>query len=125
MSLDRAKARQPEIIRSVQKDLYYTEELTHNFSDILRITSKKQWVRYNNLCKMLAEIVYHGFASINSLQTLGEEYTGIIQIDSNYHQIPSKIVRELIAAFLINLFLLNFRYNLLLLFWNLEVMRFI
>ena len=87
-----AKARQPEIIRAVQKDATYSNELSADFSDILRLTGSRNWIRYNNLCNLVAEIVYHGFASINNLQTLGEEYTGIVQINSNYIKIPSKVV---------------------------------
>ncbi|XP_011212741.2 peroxisome biogenesis factor 10 [Bactrocera dorsalis] len=94
-----AQARQPEIVRSVQKDAKYTEELTEDFSDLLRLTGSRSWIKYNQLCKLFAEISYHGFASINNLQTLGEEYTGIIQVDSAYMHIPSRLL-QLVAIIL-------------------------
>lgn len=87
-----ARARQPEIVRSVQKDAKYTEELAEDFSDLLRLTGSRSWIKYNQLCKLFAEITYHGFASINNLQTLGEEYTGTIQVDSAFMHIPSRLV---------------------------------
>ncbi|XP_055842982.1 peroxisome biogenesis factor 10 [Episyrphus balteatus] len=93
MSLRKAKSRQPETIRTVQKDLTYTNELTEDLSDILRMSGPRNWIKYNNVCKLIAEIVYHGFATCNNLQTLGEEYTGILQIDCNYINAPSKILR--------------------------------
>ncbi|XP_067646733.1 peroxisome biogenesis factor 10 isoform X2 [Eurosta solidaginis] len=88
-----ARARQPEIVRSVQKDAKYTSELAEDFSDLLRLTGTGNWIKYNQLCKLFAEIAYHGFASINNLQTLGEEYTGIIQIDNDYVQVPSRLLQ--------------------------------
>lgn len=89
----KAKARQPEIIRAIQKDAIYTQELGQDLSDCLAIAGPKNWIHYNHMCNLLAEIAYHGFASINNLQTLGEEYTGIVEVDSKYINIPSKVLR--------------------------------
>ncbi|XP_065358963.1 peroxisome biogenesis factor 10 [Calliphora vicina] len=93
MNFRNAKARQPEIVRSVQKDARYTNELSEDLSDLLRLTGARNWIKYNQMCKLIAEICYHGFASVNSLQTLGEEYTGIIQVDSQYKHIPSRLLQ--------------------------------
>lgn len=92
MNFRNAKARQPEIVRSVQKDGRYTNELAEDLSDLLRLTGPRNWIKYNQMCKLISEIFYHGFASVNNLQTLGEEYTGIIQVDSQYKHIPSRLV---------------------------------
>ncbi|BFF98576.1 peroxisome biogenesis factor 10 [Drosophila madeirensis] len=95
MDFRNARARQPEIVRSVQKDARYTNELAEDFSDVLRLTGPRNWIKFNQMCKLLAELSYHGFASVNNLQTLGEEYTGIIQVDGNYKQIPSRLMQLL------------------------------
>ncbi|KAH8347506.1 hypothetical protein KR059_011971 [Drosophila kikkawai] len=95
MDFRNARARQPEIVRSVQKDARYTNELAEDFSDVLRLTGPRNWIKYNQMCRLLAELSYHGFASANNLQTLGEEYTGIIQVDGNYKQIPSRLLQLL------------------------------
>ncbi|KAH8232728.1 hypothetical protein KR038_002049 [Drosophila bunnanda] len=95
MDFRNARARQPEIVRSVQKDARYTNELAEEFSDVLRLTGPRNWIKYNQMCRLLAELSYHGFASANNLQTLGEEYTGIIQVDGNYKQIPSRLLQLL------------------------------
>lgn len=93
MSFYYANARQPEILRTVQKDTAFTNQLGHDLADILLFTNKKLWIKYNGLCTLLMELTYHGFASYNNLQTLGEEYTGIIQIDSKYIALPSKLLQ--------------------------------
>lgn len=93
MSFYYANARQPEILRTVQKDVTFTNQLGHSISDLLRCSNKTAWIKYNHLCTMIAELAYHGFTSWNNLQTLGEEYTGIIQIDSKYIALPSKFLQ--------------------------------
>lgn len=93
MSFYYANARQPEILRTVQKDLTYTNQLAHNYSDILKFTNSRLWIKYNSICNLFAELSYHGFASWNNLQTLGEEYTGIIQIDHQYISLPNKLLQ--------------------------------
>ncbi|TDG52579.1 hypothetical protein AWZ03_000812 [Drosophila navojoa] len=99
MDFRNARARQPEIVRSVQKDARYTNELSEDLSDILRLTGSRNWIKYNQLCQLIAQLSYHGFASLNNLQTLGEEYTGIIQVDGDYKQIPSRLL-QLVAIIL-------------------------
>lgn len=93
MSFYYANARQPEILRTVQKDETFTNQIGQNLSDALRFTNTKLWIKYNHFCTLLAELSYHGFASWNNLQTLGEEYTGIIQIDNKYIALPSKLLQ--------------------------------
>ncbi|XP_023177193.2 peroxisome biogenesis factor 10 [Drosophila hydei] len=99
MDFRNARARQPEIVRSVQKDARYTNELSEDLSDILRLSGPRNWIKYNQLCQLIAKLSYHGFASLNNLQTLGEEYTGIIQVDGDYKHIPSRLL-QLVAIIL-------------------------
>jgi len=40
-----------EIIRCVQKDLTYTNEIAADFSDILQLVRPRNWIRYNHLSK--------------------------------------------------------------------------
>lgn len=93
MSFYYANARQPEILRTVQKDLAYSDTVGQQISDITRLISSRHWIKYNDLFKMFGELMYHGYTSYNNLQTLGEEYTGIIQIDSKYIALPSKMLQ--------------------------------
>lgn len=92
MSLYHAHAGQAEIIRTIQKDQSYIDEIRGQLSEILLLVSQRNWFKYQHLCKLIAEILYHHYAIVNNLQTLGEEYTGIIQVDSNYVMLPNKAV---------------------------------
>lgn len=93
MSLYHANAGQAEIIRTIQKDQTYIDEIRSQLSDILLLISQKNWFKYNHLCKLIAEVLYHHYAIVHNLQTLGEEYTGIIQVDSNYVMLPNKALQ--------------------------------
>lgn len=113
MSFYYANARQPEILRTVQKDLSYTNTLGQELANIVRICDTRTWIRYNDLFQLIAELMYHGFTGYANLQTLGEEYTGIIQIDSRYIALPNKclqlaaIVLEFGGEMLLRKLLLN------------------
>lgn len=87
------QARQPEIIRTTQKDIQYTSEINQNVMEIAQFLSRdgRTLVKLSEVSKVLSNIFYHGFATINRLQTLGEDYTGIIQIDSCTDNLPSKL----------------------------------
>ncbi|XP_055624874.1 peroxisome assembly protein 10-A [Toxorhynchites rutilus septentrionalis] len=93
MSLYHANAGQAEIIRSIQKDQTYIDEIRGQLSDILLMVSQRSWFRYSALCKLIAEILYHHYTIVHNLQTLGEEYTGIIQVDSHYVMLPNKALQ--------------------------------
>ncbi|XP_053662992.1 peroxisome biogenesis factor 10 [Anopheles marshallii] len=95
MSLFHANAGQAEIIRSVQKDQEHIEYIRTALSEVLLLLSQRHWFKYNSLCKLIAEILYHHYAILNNLQTLGEEYTGIIQVDANYVMLPNKALQLL------------------------------
>lgn len=93
MSFYYNSARQPEILRTIQKDETYSDTVGQNLSDILRFSSNKFWIKYSDLCKIVGELTYHGFATYNNVQTLGEEYTGIIRIDERYIALPTKLTQ--------------------------------
>lgn len=85
-------ARQPEIIRASQMDEKYSRHLTENISNILRTISNNVWLKYNHFWAPASQLLYHGLAGARNLQTLGEEYTEIIQLNNDYSRLPSKIV---------------------------------
>lgn len=93
-------ARQPEVIRTTQKDLQYTSEIHQNVLEISQfLQNNRNLIKFSELSKLLSNLCYHGFATLNRLQTLGEEYTGIIQIDSTTDRLPSKLF-QLVAIIL-------------------------
>lgn len=90
-------ARQPEVIRTTQKDLQYASEVNQNVLEIAQFLSNNNrgLIKFSEISKVISNLFYHGFATINRLQTLGEEYTGIIQIDNRTDHLPSKFVQLL------------------------------
>ena len=94
-------ARQPEVIRTTQKDLQYTSEINQNVIEIVQFFSKnnRNLIKFSEFSKTSSNLFFHGFASLNRLQTLGEEYTGVIQIDKRTDHLPSKFL-QLIAIIL-------------------------
>jgi peroxin-10 len=88
-------ARQPEVIRTIQKDLQYTTELNQNVYEVAEflVKNNRNFLKLNNFLKIGSQILYHGFAAVNRLQTLGEEYTGVIQIDTKADNLPKKFLQ--------------------------------
>lgn len=94
-------ASQAEIVRTTQKDSQFTEQINENVAEILQQLSHSRFhlFKYSDLSSVLSQIFYHGFASINRLQTLGEEYTGVIQIQGSSVSLPHKLI-QLVAIVL-------------------------
>ena len=49
-------------------------------------------MKYQSSLPILSKIIYATVTTLSDIQTLGEEYTGIIQINSKLKQLPSKKV---------------------------------
>jgi peroxin-10 len=88
-------ARQPEVIRTLQKDLHYTTEINQDVLEVTQFLMKnnRNLLRFNGLIKIFTNISYHAFAAMNRLQTLGEEYTGLLQIDRASDNLPKKLTQ--------------------------------
>ncbi|XP_014601896.1 PREDICTED: peroxisome biogenesis factor 10-like [Polistes canadensis] len=86
-------ANQAEILRSHQRDLDFVLQLQEKLSDILH-----DFKNYRNLSRYLisdisAKLIYFVFTTGMGNQTLGEEYTGIVQADIKAYRIPSLSAR--------------------------------
>ncbi|GAB0086822.1 peroxisome biogenesis factor 10 [Sergentomyia squamirostris] len=94
MSLKHARARQPEVIRAAQKDALFLEDISGRVSEVLEILgTHRRWRFHEKIAKYLAGSFYYGLNTIFRLQTLGEEYTGMIQVDYNCHDLPRRHVQ--------------------------------
>jgi peroxin-10 len=89
------KARQPEVIRTIQKDLQYTTEINQDVVEVAQflVKNNRNFIKFNEPLKILTNICYHGFNAVNRLQTLGEEYTGVLQIDNKTDNLPHKLLQ--------------------------------
>ena len=81
--MNKVIAKQAHILRAHQKDEYITENLFNSLSDILyEILERNIWFQAQDSIKFISGLSYYSLTSLSNLQTLGEEYTGIVQIHS-------------------------------------------
>ncbi|XP_011304751.1 peroxisome biogenesis factor 10 [Fopius arisanus] len=91
-------ATQAEILRSHQRDEEFVRGLREKFLDLLH-----NFGGYRTLLPFIQsdiplKLLYFGFTSGLGNQTLGEEYTGIIQADLETRKVPSLSARVLAAV---------------------------
>ena len=91
------RAGQAEIIRTTQKDQQYTNKINEDVVEIVQFLSQnsrqRDLIKFNTISAIVSKLMYHGFATVNRIQTLGEEYTGIIQIDNQSETLPHKVLQ--------------------------------
>ena len=88
------RAGQAEILRAAQKDDQVIDKLSDLVSDVTyMLAGNRRWFKSQNLRDAMANCLYCGFTTIPGFQTLGEEYTGMIQIDKTSKNVPSKLLR--------------------------------
>ncbi|CAG9792756.1 unnamed protein product [Diatraea saccharalis] len=76
-------AAQPaEVLRAHQKDDMYEKQLAESVSRLLP-------ARHASKAEPISSILYKSFTTLKDLQTLGEEYSGIVQVDDTYHKLPT------------------------------------
>lgn len=76
-------AAQPaEVLRAYQKDDMYEKQLADSLARVLPS-------RHASKSVPVSSILYKSFTTLKDLQTLGEEYSGIVQVDESYHKLPS------------------------------------
>lgn len=47
------------------------------------ISGIRTWMKYREIFKTSSEFIYYGLTTLMNIQTLGEEYTGILQTHSS------------------------------------------
>jgi len=71
----------PELVKSNQKDRFYTDHLTSLLSEVSRdVLPLRFWLKWQRELQLLAELGYYGITTICGNQTLGEEYCNIVQV---------------------------------------------
>jgi len=88
-----------EILRAVQKDESYLNRIQQDVSSLgLDLFGPQIWIKYKSLSEPTVRFLYYAITTLSDFQTLGEEYTGLIQVTSR-NRIPSKVTR-LVMIFL-------------------------
>lgn len=52
-------------------------------------TGTRVWLDIHKNVEVICELAYYGLTTLCVRQTLGEEYTGILQVDSSRRKLPS------------------------------------
>lgn len=93
----------PELVRSNQKDRFYTNYVNGLLSDISRqVLPFRLWLQWQREFQLVAELAYYGLTTIFGNQTLGEEYCSTVQItgSSNSQYTVPQFVRRTLAILL-------------------------
>jgi len=78
------------ILKSEVKDEFYKNTI-HRHTDGLCKSNcgDDMWIKWHNELHVITDLIYYWQTTINGLQTLGEEYASIIQVDDTRTKIPS------------------------------------
>lgn len=83
-----------EILRSAQKDEQYLQDLQNNVTHIIqKLAGMQKWIKWRNEINKLCDFTYFLLTTISGLQTVGEEYVHIVQVDSTFKSVPSLLRR--------------------------------
>lgn len=88
-------AQPAEVLRSWQKDDQYEKQLSERLAKLLPSQHASKAIPTSTL-------LYKSFTTLKDLQTLGEEYSGIVQVDDSYHRLPkfsARLISILLSAF--------------------------
>lgn len=56
------------------------------------LSGTRIWLDVHKHAEIISEFVYYGLTTLCLRQTLGEEYTGILQVDSSRRKLPNRLV---------------------------------
>lgn len=83
-------AASPDIIRSHQKDAYFSGVLLEQLSSLLRKLYGARFAHtYISETRVLSELLYLGLTTAIGNRTLGEEYCDIVQVENETGQLPA------------------------------------
>jgi peroxin-10 len=83
-------ATSPDIIRSHQKDAYFSGALFEQLSTLLRNTYGARFTHtYDSETRVLSELLYLGLTTLIGNRTLGEEYCDIVQVEGDNGRLPA------------------------------------
>ncbi|KAF2658261.1 hypothetical protein K491DRAFT_593295 [Lophiostoma macrostomum CBS 122681] len=83
-------ATSPDVIRSHQKDAYFSGVLLEQLSTLLRKLYGARFTHtYISETRVLGELLYLGLTTLIGNRTLGEEYCDIIQVEGEHGRLPA------------------------------------
>lgn len=82
-----------DILRSSQRDEAYVVELESHLNAILRLCSNETYHSVKKFLPNIAASWYYMLTSLSNRQTLGEEYTAILRVNSEGQVMPTRAVK--------------------------------
>jgi peroxin-10 len=83
-------AASPDIIRSHQKDAYFSGVLLEQLATLVRKIKGARYAHtYTSETRVLGELLYLGLTTLLGNRTLGEEYCDIVQVEGDNGQLPA------------------------------------
>lgn len=87
-------ASQQAIIQASLKDDFYLQLFRGQLSNICQqLFGTQNWMKWKNEIELVSDVLYFLLTTVKGSQTLGEEYTSIVQVDSSKRKIPSQLQR--------------------------------
>lgn len=82
------------MLRASQKDENFLNYLKANIAEIVQRTlGTREWLNMHKYAEVICELTYYSLTTLCLRQTLGEEYTGVIQVDRSRRRLPSSLER--------------------------------
>ncbi|KAF1971178.1 hypothetical protein BU23DRAFT_556196 [Bimuria novae-zelandiae CBS 107.79] len=83
-------ATSPDVIRSHQKDAYFSGVLLEQLSTLLRKIKGARYAHtYTSETRVFGELLYLGLTTLIGNRTLGEEYCDIVQVEGESGRLPA------------------------------------
>ncbi|KAF2683405.1 hypothetical protein K458DRAFT_419004 [Lentithecium fluviatile CBS 122367] len=83
-------AASPDVIRSHQKDAYFSGVLLEQLSTLVRKIKGARYAHtYTSETRVLGELLYLGLTTLIGNRTLGEEYCDIVQVEGENGRLPA------------------------------------
>lgn len=80
-----------DVLRGSQRDEMFVREMQDKIQAILKLLAPKHYPRLRKITPSLTNGWYYFMTTLGNLQTLGEEYTGTLRLNSQ-GQVPSGMV---------------------------------
>nr|XP_045605778.1 peroxisome biogenesis factor 10-like [Procambarus clarkii] len=83
-----------EVLRASQKDESFLDHLKSCVSEVVqRSAGTRVWLDIHKHAEILCEFAYYSLTTLCLRQTLGEEYTGILEVDHTKRRLPNTFER--------------------------------
>jgi len=87
------EANPPQILRAAEKDDSFIDYIRNEVAEIIqRVFGNQTWLQIQVLSDIGCIFLYYSLTTLVDSQTLGEEYVGLLQVDSTLRSLPNKLV---------------------------------